>query len=71
MKVTIDNEANAVYIYFISGKREDKHFPLNTVPVNKDITIDYTKDGKLFGIELLDINLIDLKELEKIEIFKI
>lgn len=66
MKITLDKKSEAIYIYFLS-ENESKHFPLRSVTVDENITIDYSKENKLFGIEILSLNLFDIEELKKIE----
>ena len=51
MKVTIDNEADAAYIYFkeiASGEVK------NTISLNDAINVDLDSEGKILGIEILD-----------------
>lgn len=62
MKITIDREADAAYIYFLS-ENEKTHFPLRTMTVDKNVNIDYAKNGKIFGIEILSLSLLDLDNL--------
>ena len=50
MKITFDKEADAVYIEFSDGKfGSNKKIDDNTI-------IDLDKDGKILGIELLDVS---------------
>lgn len=53
MKIEIDKEADAAYIYFkdISEGEVDK-----TVNLNKNLNIDFSKNNELIGIEILDYN---------------
>ncbi len=63
MKITIDKEAKVAYIHVI--KNPDQYMGnISSEPVNENITLDYTPDGKLFGIEILNLNLLDLSEIE-------
>ena len=62
MKLEYDKEADAAYIYLKHpiGEAEAKE----TVKVNENITIDFDKDGKLIGVEILDASkLLSKKEL--------
>jgi len=47
MKITYDKEVDALYIRFIEA-------PVTTQQVSEGIAVDYTEDGKLAGIEILD-----------------
>jgi len=49
MKTTYDKQADALYIYFTSGKSVTK-----TEEVKEDIMVDYDDDGSLIGLEILD-----------------
>ena len=58
MKIVIDKESHAAYIYFVD-KPEDLKGSVRSEAVNADLTIDYTEDGKLFGMEVLNLNLLE------------
>lgn len=70
MKITIDREAGAVYIQFrelVDGEH------VKTDTESTTILPDYTRDGKLFGIEILELSNLDvdsLRELEFVDITK-
>ena len=52
MKIKLDKEANAAYIYI-----EEEINPgesVKTIEVNEDIILDFNKDDKLIGIEILN-----------------
>lgn len=51
MKITLDKEADAAYLYLkdISQGEVD-----NTISLNESINIDLDKDGRTLGIEILD-----------------
>ena len=51
MKVTLDTDADAAYIYFkdISNGEVAK-----TISLNDSINVDLDKEGKTIGIEVLD-----------------
>jgi len=53
MKITLDKEADAVYIYF---KNISKREVANTVLINDNTNIDLNKNGKTLGIEILNAN---------------
>ena len=48
MKIEFDQEADALYIQFQSGKVK------KSVKVQEGIVVDIGKDGRIFGIEILD-----------------
>lgn len=48
MKVTYDNEVDALYIKITDEK------PEGVIEVKEGINIDVTEDGKIVGLELLD-----------------
>lgn len=50
MKVTYDQEANAVYIE-LSDKK-----PEGVIEIKEGVNLDVTSDGVIVGIELLDAN---------------
>jgi len=51
MKITLDKEADAAYIYF---KEISEGEVTNTISLNESVSIDLDKDGKTIGIEILD-----------------
>lgn len=51
MKIEIDKEADAAYIYF---KDISEGEVKNTISLNESINIDLDKDGKMIGIEVLE-----------------
>ena len=51
MKITLDKEADAAYIYF---KEISDGEVANTISLNESVNIDFDKDGKTIGIEILD-----------------
>ncbi len=52
MKIEYDKEADAAYIYLVEsiGKGE----AVKTIELNQNIILDFDKQGKLLGIEVLD-----------------
>ncbi len=48
MKITYDKKTDAIYI-----KLNDKATYHNTRKVTEDVLIDYAKDGKVVGVEVL------------------
>ncbi len=51
MKITLDKEADAAYIYF---KEISEGEVANTISLNESVNIDLDKDGKTIGIEILN-----------------
>jgi uncharacterized protein YuzE len=63
MKITYDSKADAMDIKFQSGKYDISK------EIAEGIIIDYTKSGKVMGIEILDASKrMPLKQLEDIVI---
>jgi uncharacterized protein YuzE len=50
--ITIDTEFKLAYVYLAAGE------VARTELVHPDITIDINKDGKIFGIEFLNIDAL-------------
>ena len=50
MKITIDKEADAVYIEFISGELASNK------KIDKDTIIDLDDKGNILGIEILNVS---------------
>ena len=48
MKIEFDREADALYIQFQSGKSK------KSIKVHEGIVVDIAKDGRIFGIEILE-----------------
>lgn len=61
MKIKIDKEAGAAYIYLYSEHEGEN---LRSEPIDENIVLDYTQDGKLFGIEILSLSILDLEKLD-------
>jgi uncharacterized protein YuzE len=53
MKIEVDKDADAAYIYFTEINEGDV---VETVSLNKYLNIDVDKEGKTLGIEILDIS---------------
>ena len=63
MDIRFDREADALYIQFQSGKSRE------TVKMRDGILIDVGKDGRLFGIEIIDVShRIPIKEMGHLNI---
>lgn len=63
MKIEVDRESDAAYIYVVDN-HEDYIGNIKSDPINENITLDYTPDGKLFGIEILSLNVLDLENMK-------
>ncbi len=66
MRVTYDKEADAAYIYI-----KDRILPgevKNTISLNRNINLDFDRNSKIIGMEILHAskNMPDKKELFKI-----
>ena len=59
MRITYDSEVDALYIRFIEAEVISEH-------VAEGITVDYSEDGKIAGIEILDA----LKRFGSKDVFK-
>ncbi len=53
MRITLDKEADAAYIYF---KEISEGEVESTISLNESVNIDLDKEGKTIGIEILDAN---------------
>ncbi len=62
MKLVYDKEADAAYIYIApSIKRKEVK---KTVEINQDVYLDYDKNGKILGLEILSASkLINKKTI--------
>jgi len=67
MRITYDKEADAVYIYLLSGNKNKPEIVSETKG-EWPIHIDFSKEGKLVGIEILQasqiVNIDNLKKLK-------
>lgn len=61
MKIEVDKESGAAYIY-ITNNTAQLSGPLRSDTINADLVIDYSEDGKIFGIEILNLKLLDLSD---------
>ena len=48
MKITYDSDADAIYIYLDEEAKVER-----TKEIEKDIIVDYDKQGNVIGVELL------------------
>lgn len=71
IKIEYDKEADAAYVYLkeIGPAGVSFTYPCNPAEVNGMINLDFDKDGKLIGIEVMDASKKLPKEiLDKAEI---
>jgi len=61
MKITYDKQADAIYISFLETTVTTQH-------LEKGVSLDYSQDGKLAGIEILNAkeNLGNMDTFQKI-----
>ena len=63
MEINFDRQADALYIQFQPGKSKE------TLKLRDGILVDIGRNGKLFGIEILDVSRrIPAKELGHFDI---
>ena len=63
MKLTIDREADALYLELDESLSHDSH------EISPGLILDYNKDGNEVGIELLYLSKrFDLSKLNKLEV---
>ena len=65
MEINFDKEADALYIHFqpTDGKVKE------TIKLRDGILVDIGKNGKLFGIEILDVSRrVPVKELGHVDV---
>lgn len=65
MRITIDKKADAAYVYLLDNY-EEYVGDIKSDPINENIVVDYTPEGKIFGIEILSLNIMDLKNMKDI-----
>jgi len=59
MKIEYDKDADAAYIYVVYPLKDGQS--KKTTKVKEDIIVDFDKDGKLLGVEVLNAS----KHLDK------
>jgi uncharacterized protein YuzE len=67
MRIIVDKESSLIYISFVKKEDDYPGIAANTVIVDENINIDYDKEGKLVGIEILALSILDLEQLKKVE----
>ena len=64
MQITFDQDADALYIQFQPGKHVKK-----TVKLREGLLVDLDPQGRLFGLEILDVShRIPLEQLGHVNI---
>lgn len=67
MKIIVDKSADALYIYIEDKSQNVPGIVAKTVIADENVNVDYDKDGKLLGIEILSLNILNLENLKNIE----
>lgn len=67
MKITLDRRTNSAYIYLTSKEpMEPLHtYPCDPIEVGGQINLDFTSEGLLFGIEVLNATRLLPSEILK------
>jgi len=65
MKITLDRQADAAYLFLTSSKDFFSYhtYPCDPIEVNGQINLDFDQSGRLVGIEVLDASRLLPKEL--------
>ncbi len=61
MRIEYDKEADAGYIYLVEEIKDGE--AVKTIELEPNIILDFNKDGKLLGIEILNASKVLNKEL--------
>ena len=61
MKITYDKEVDAAYVYLVENINDGESE--RTIQLNDNIILDFDKNGKLLGVEILDASKILSKEV--------
>ena len=61
-KITVDKKAGAAYIYIREIKTEAVK---NSIPLNTDYILDFDINNELLGIEVLNLDSLDLDMLHE------
>lgn len=56
MKFEYDEEVDAAYVYLVKDIKENE--VVNTIELNENIIIDFDKNGKLIGMEILNASKV-------------
>jgi len=61
MKLEYDKEVDAGYIYLVDEVKDGE--AVKTIELDPNIILDFNKDGKLLGIEVLNASKVLKKEI--------
>jgi len=61
MKIEYDKEADAAYLYLVETIGEGE--AVKTIQLNDNIILDFDKNGKLIGMEVLNASRVLNKEV--------
>jgi len=61
MRIEYDKEVNAAYVYLVETIKDGE--AVKTIKVNDNIILDFDKNGKLIGMEVLNAGKILSKEV--------
>jgi len=61
MRLEYDKEADAGYIYLVDEIKDGE--AVKTIELDSNIILDFNKDGKLLGIEVLDASNVLNKDI--------
>jgi len=61
MKITYEKDIDAAYIYLVDSISKGK--AVKTIQLNDNITLDFDKEDKLLGVEVLDASKVLNKEV--------
>ena len=61
MRLEYDKEADAGYIYLVDEIKDGE--AVKTIELDSNIILDFNKDGKLLGIEVLDASKVLNKDI--------
>ena len=64
MKINYDSEVDALYIYLLEAQ------VIESEEIAPDIIVDFSEDGKVIGIEILNVSkhLREISDLSKIRV---
>ncbi len=61
MKIEYDKEVDAGYIYLVNEIKEGE--AVKTIELDQNIILDFNKEGKLLGIEILNASKVLNKDV--------
>ena len=60
MKVDVDRGRGVAYIMLRPGEEHERGIVIQTIRVTRTVNVDLDKDGRIVGIELLDLTGLDV-----------